>query len=425
MNTPNTAADASPIAILTSGAAEVIQQDEFAARLDKARSSGVPLRVKLGVDPSRPDLHIGHGVVLRKLRQFQDLGHEVVLLIGDFTGRVGDPSGKSTTRPQLTAAEVDANAQTYLDQVHRVLDPARTVVRRNSEWLAPLDLGALIRLFGTFTVARMLEREDFARRMAEERPIHLHEFLYPLMQGYDSVALEADVELGGMDQKFNLLAARHVQREWGQTPEIALLMPLLVGLDGVDKMSKSMGNDVPIDLPPEEMFGRLMSVADPLIVPYLELAAGAPPDAVARVREGLERGLVHPRLAKAQMARAVVDVYWGEAAALRAADAFDARFARRDLSGDLPETVVPAALWQAGPVRVVRLLVETGLCASAAEARRLLADGAVEIDGERPRQADAVWAAKNGAVVRVGRHRFARLRLADASPAGDEGGGRA
>jgi tyrosyl-tRNA synthetase len=404
---------ASDLAILRSGALEILQESELVERLERARRTGIPLKVKLGVDPSRPDLHIGHGVVLRKLRQFQDLGHQVILIIGDFTGRIGDPSGRSATRPQLSEAEVEANARTYLEQVGRVLDPRRTEIRRNSEWLGPLDLGRLIRLMGTFTVARMLEREDFARRFAEERPIHLHEFLYPLMQGYDSVALGADVELGGMDQKFNLVAARHVQREWGQTPEVALLMPLLVGLDGVEKMSKSLGNDVPIDLPPDEMFGRLMSVPDELIVPYLELAAGAPPAEVERVRRGLGSATLHPRLAKAAMARAVVAVYWGDERAAEAAEMFDARFARRDLSGDLPEIQLPAALAATGAVRVVRLLVDTGLAPSAAEARRLMASGAVAIDDERPRTADAEWRPRDGAVVRVGRHRFARLRLGE------------
>jgi tyrosyl-tRNA synthetase len=406
-----TAVSSSPLAVVRSGAAEILLEEELAERLERSQSTGVPLKVKLGVDPSRPDLHIGHGVVLRKLRQFQDLGHRVILIIGDFTGRIGDPSGQSATRPQLEEAEVERNARTYLDQVGRVLDLDRTEIRRNSEWLAPLDLGRLIRLMATFTVARMLEREDFARRFAQERPIHLHEFLYPLMQGYDSVALECDVELGGMDQKFNLVAARHVQREWGQTPEVALLMPLLVGLDGVEKMSKSLGNDVPIDLPPDEMFGRLMSVGDDLIVPYLELAAGADPATVADTARGLAAGSLHPRLAKARMAQAVVAVYWGEEAATRAAETFDARFRRRDLTGDLPEVLVPPALVADGQVKVVRLLVVAGLAASAAEARRLLAQGAVEIDGERPRGADAVWTARDGGVVRVGRYRFARLRL--------------
>lgn len=401
-----------PLAILRSGTAEILQEEELASRLAASQKSGVPLKVKLGVDPSRPDLHIGHGVVLRKLRQFQDLGHQVVLVIGDFTGRVGDPSGRTSARPQLSEEDVDRNAATYLAQVGRVLDPERTEIRRNSEWLGPLDLGRLIRLMSTFTVARMLEREDFAKRFADERPIHLHEFAYPLMQGYDSIALVSDVEIGGMDQKFNLLAARHVQREWGQTPEVAVLMPLLVGLDGVEKMSKSLGNDVSIDLEPEEMFGRLMSVSDELIVPYLELAASAPPDAVERTRRGLSESTLHPRLAKAEMARQVVAVYWGAEAASRAADAFDARFARRDLSGDLPEVTVPAELLREGDeVRVVRLLVDTGLAPSAAEARRLIGAGAVSLDEERPRQADAVWSAKDGTVVRVGRHRFARLRL--------------
>lgn len=396
---------------ISSGATEIIQEDELLARLERSERTGRPLRIKLGVDPSRPDLHLGHAVVLRKLRTFQDLGHQIILLIGDFTGRIGDPSGKSTTRPQLTEEEVERNAQTYLDQAGLVLDLRRAEIRHNSEWLEPLGLGDLIRLMGTFTVARMLEREEFQRRFTSERPIHLHEFLYPLMQGYDSVALEADVELGGTDQKFNLLAARQIQREFGQEPEIALLMPLLVGLDGREKMSKSVGNDIPITLPPDDMYGSLMSVPDDLIVSYMELAAGALPDAVDDLRTGLAQGRIHPRDAKARMAEAVVSMFAGKTRAREAAERFDAVFRRHDLDQELPERQVPADLLEEGGVRVVRLVTALGLVASASEARRLLAAGGIEIDGERPRVADATWKARDGAVLRVGRHRFARLRL--------------
>jgi tyrosyl-tRNA synthetase len=392
------------------GAAEVIHRRELGERLARSQALGQPLCVKLGVDPSRPDLHLGHAVVLRKLRLFQELGHRVVLLIGDFTGRVGDPSGKSATRPQLTAQEVEANARTYLDQVGRVLDLGRTEVRYNSEWLAPLDLAGLLHLMSTFTVARLLEREDFARRMAQERPIHLHEFLYPLMQAYDSVALRADVELGGIDQKFNLMAARQVQREYGQPPEVALLMPLLVGLDGREKMSKSLGNDIPIHLPPDEMYGRLMSVPDSLIVPYLELAAGATPPEVEKVRRGLKDGSLHPMQAKAHMARAITAAFWGDDEARRAEERFDALFRRRDLSTQLPEAHIPADLVEDGQVRVVALLTRLGMAPSAAEARRLLRQGAVRLGEERPLGADARWTVQDGAVLRVGRHRFVRLR---------------
>lgn len=407
----STQAPVDVLRILRSGTVEVIQEDELLARLERSERTGVPLRVKLGVDPSRPDLHLGHAVVLRKLRAFQDLGHRVILLIGDFTGRIGDPTGKSSTRPQLLEDEVERNAQTYLDQAGLVLDLTKAEIRRNSEWLAPLGLGALIRLMGTFTVARMLEREEFQKRFASERPIHLHEFLYPLMQGYDSVALNADVELGGTDQKFNLLAARQIQREFGQEAEIALLMPLLVGLDGTDKMSKSLGNDIPITLSPDEMYGRLMSVPDALTVSYLELAAGAPPEAVEAMKQGLTQGRIHPRDAKAQMAEAVVTVFAGTARAREAAERFDAVFRRHDLDQELPEHEVPTDLIEGGQVRVVRLVTSLGLVSSSSEARRLLQEGGIEIDGERPRDAAAVWTVRDGAVLRVGRHRFARLRV--------------
>lgn len=397
--------------ILCSGAVEVLQEEELLKRLERSERTGVPLRIKLGVDPSRPDLHLGHAVVLRKLRAFQDLGHQVILLIGDFTGRIGDPTGKSQTRPQLTEEEVDRNAQTYLDQAGLVLDLERAEIRRNSEWLAPLGLGDLIRLMGTFTVARMLEREEFQNRFASQQAIHLHEFLYPLMQGYDSVALNADVELGGTDQKFNLLAARQIQREFGQEAEVALLMPLLVGLDGTDKMSKSLGNDIPITLPPDDLYGRLMSVPDERIVSYMELAAGAPPDTVETLREGLANGTVHPRDGKAQMARAVLTVFAGASRAEEAADRFDALFRHHDMEQTFPEREIPPQWLEAGQVRVVRLVTALGMAGSSAETRRLLAEGAIEIDGERPRAADAVWTARDGALLRVGRHRFARLRV--------------
>jgi tyrosyl-tRNA synthetase len=334
-----------------------------------------------------------------------------VLVIGDFTGRIGDPSGKSVTRPQLTEEEVEENAATYLRQVSRILDLERLEVASNSTWLSRLDLGQVITLMGSMTVARMLEREDFRQRFQAERPIHLHEFLYPLLQGYDSVALRADVELGGLDQKFNLLTARHLQQLMGQAPEVAVLMPILPGLDGVQKMSKSLDNHVPMEAPPEEMFGLLMRVPDELILTYHRLAAGREASFIARRERELAEGTIHPRQAKAEMARDVVTLYHGAEAAQRAEAHFDAVYARRELPESMPEfRLAPGRMTEEG-VRYVHLLTDSGLVPSAAEARRLLASGAVEVDGQRVPPEAVFFTPQDGAVIRVGRHRFARLRV--------------
>jgi tyrosyl-tRNA synthetase len=390
---------------LRRGTVDIVSAEELEQKLLRSESTGRPLVVKLGADPSAPDLHLGHSVVLRKLRQFQDFGHLVVFLIGDFTGRVGDPTGRAEARRPLTSEEVLANARTYQEQVFRILDPERTSVRFNSSWLESLRLADLVHLMATTTVARMLEREDFRQRFHEERPIHLHEFLYPLMQGYDSVALAADVEMGGQDQRFNILMARQVMRAFGQEPEVGLFMPLLVGLDGVQKMSKSLGNYVGITEPPGEMFGKLMSLPDNLMPEYFRLLTDIPEEEIEAMGRAMAERRLNPRDAKVRLGKAIVAQYHGRAQAERAAQEFLRVFSAREVPQDLPEVPCPRR-----PVRLPRFLAEIGVVASAQEARRLMEQGAVEVEGVRYRDPGAEVLLQPGSVVRVGRRRFVRLR---------------
>ncbi|HYU56732.1 MAG TPA: tyrosine--tRNA ligase [Actinomycetota bacterium] len=392
---------------LLAGAAAVIPEGELEERL----AAGRPLRVKLGIDPSRPDLHLGHAVVLRKLRRFQDLGHTAVLIIGDFTGRVGDPSGQSETRSFLTAEEIEANARTYLEQAGRVLDMDRAEVRRNSEWLAPLTFADVLGLAAQATVARMLERDDFADRYAAGRPISVVEFLYPLMQGYDSVAVAADVEMGGTDQTFNLLMGRDLQQRHGQPPQVVFTMPLLEGTDGVRKMSKSFDNFVGLTEPPEEMFGKLMRVPDRLIPKYLLLCAGTALAEVERVERGLADGSVHPGQAKRAMAGAVVALYHGEEAATAAEARFDTVHVDHEIPADVPERAIPPEVVREGRVWLPRLLAALGLARSSSEVLRLLEQGGVRLDGEQVVDANREFALTElvGRVLQVGRRRFVRL----------------
>ena len=400
------AAAVSDLEQLCRGAERVVNEAELAERLGAARAAGRPLRVKLGLDPTAPDIHLGHTVVLRKARDFQDLGHEVHIVIGDFTGRIGDPSGKSEARKQLTADQVAANAQTYVRQLHKILDPARTVVRFNSEWLGRLDFAAVLELAGKVTVARLLERDDFAGRFRENRPIHLHEFFYALMQGYDSVALQADVELGGTDQTFNLMMAREIQRDYGQPAEIAVITPLLVGLDGTNKMSKSLGNYVGIDETPAEMFGKLMSVKDERIRDYFVHCTRVPLAEVDRMTGEMASGRLNPRDAKLRLAEAVVALYHGAEAARGAAEGFLKVFSRRELPDDMPERTLPAG-W-AGTV--VDLLMALEMAPSRSEARRLVQQGAVEVDAVRVADPAAAATVAAGSVVRAGKRAFCRVR---------------
>ena len=393
--------------LLRSGVAEVIPAEGLEAKL----SLGRPLRVKLGIDPSRPDLTLGHSVVLRKLRQFQEAGHVAVLIVGDFTGRVGDPSGRSDTRPMLTEEEADENARTYLEQAGLILDVERAEVRRNAEWLAALDAAALIRLASVATVAQMLEREDFRTRYQGGQPISVVEFLYPLLQGYDSVAVEADIELGGTDQTFNLLMGREVQRAYGLAPQTVVTMPLIEGLDGVRKMSKSSDNYVGLTEPAEEMFGKLMSIPDALIAKYELLCTDIGPQDNASVVAGLADGSIHPNDEKRRLARAIVDLYHGAGAGETAEAAFDRVFKQHDVPQDIPEVSLPGDLVREGAVWLPKVLVAAGLASSNGEARRAIEQGGVRLNGEPVSDPDAEIPAGSliGSILQVGRRRFARI----------------
>jgi tyrosyl-tRNA synthetase len=392
---------------LRRGTVEIISEEDLLAKLREGRS----LRVKLGVDPSSPDLHIGHAIVLRKMRQFQDLGHEVILVIGDFTAMIGDPTGKKAARPMLTPEEIERNAATYREQYNLILDPNRTRVVFNSQWLGAMSFADVIRLAARATVARILERDDFTTRLRGGIAIHLHELLYPLCQAYDSVAIQADVELGGTDQKFNNLMGRELQREMGQGPQVVVLTPLLPGLDGVEKMSKSLGNAIGITDSPNDMFGKAMSIPDTLMAAYFECATDLPMNDVTAIRDGLAAGTVHPRDAKRRLARAIVEMWHGAKAAEAAEAAFAQVFVEGDLPGNIPEAPVSADDAPGGRIRLVKLLLVTGLAESTRDARRLISQGGVSIDGTRLHDIDAEVAVHDGLIARVGRRRFARVRI--------------
>ena len=367
------------LTLLRKGAAEVIREDELKAKLEKSSAMGKPLRVYLGVDPTAPDIHLGHTVVLRKLKHFQDMGHTAIFLIGDFSAMIGDPTGQSETRPPLTREQVDANAKTYLAQVYKILDPAKTEVRYNSEWLAKMTSYDTVRLCGHYRLARMLEREDFRSRLAGNLPISVHELLYPLLTAYDAVALESDVEIGATEQKFNLLVHRDIQREYGQPSEVAVTMPILVGLDGERKMSKSLGNYVGITEAPGEMFGKLMSISDELMWSYYELLTDFTSPVIVRLREEVRTGVLHPKKAKMQLAHNIVAGFHGEEAARRAGEEFERVFSGRQAPEEAPRQVLAR-----GPAKKLSmLLVELKLAASRSEAERLMKQGGVEIDGKR------------------------------------------
>ncbi len=397
------------MAVIRRGVAEIISEEELEKKLASARENGRPLKIKLGLDPTAPDIHLGHTVVLQKMRQFQELGHHLIIIIGDFTARIGDPSGKVETRRQLGEEEVLANALTYKEQIFKILDPGKTEMVFNSSWLAPLTFADVIRLAAHYTVARMLEREDFNKRFKSNLPISIHEFFYPLMQGYDSIALGADVELGGTDQRFNLLMGRTLQSSYGQDPQVAITMPILEGLDGVQKMSKSLGNYIGITEAPGEMFGKLMSIPDELILRYLELVTPVSAEDLSALAAGLKDGSIHPRNAKMRLAREVVSQFHTAGAAEKAEAEFIKVFQERELPTDIPEFTVPPEAINGGVVYLPRLLVAAGLVPSTSEARRLIGQGGVRVNEEKIVDPNAAISPAPGTIIRIGRRKFARL----------------
>jgi tyrosyl-tRNA synthetase len=387
------------VAYLTKGAVDVVRVEELKAKLERSARTGKPLKVKVGFDPSAPDLHLGHTVVMRKMKHFQDLGHEVHFVIGDFTGLIGDPSGKSKTRPQLTREEIDRNAQTYKEQVFKILHPERTIVEFNSRWLGALGADGFIRLASRYTVARMLERDDFQKRFLAQQPIAIHELLYPLAQAYDSVALQADFELGGTDQLFNLLVGRDIMREYGLEPQVVLTTPLLEGLDGVEKMSKSLRNYIGVTDPPEEMFGKVMSVSDSMMWKYYELLT----DMSVKDIEALKaRG--EPMQAKIDLARRMVSDFHSKEQAEEAARRFDSVIRRKETPDDIAEKPVAP-----GQYALSALILAAGLASSRQEAKRLIEQGAVTVNGERASGDDNLEVRPGGLVLKVGKRRFARV----------------
>ena len=398
------------ISIIQRGAVDLITIDELRRKLERSATTGQPLRVKLGLDPTAPDIHLGHTVVLQKLRQFQELGHQVILVIGDFTGMIGDPTGKSETRKPLTRDGILSNAQTYAAQIYKVLNPTKTALRFNSEWLGKLSPEGIVALAAKYTVARMLERDDFRRRFSEGRAISVHELLYPLFQAYDSVALQADVELGGTDQKFNLLVGRDIQREYGQEPQVILTTPLLEGVDGVQKMSKSLGNYIGITEAPREIYGKIMSLSDQLMLRYYELLSDINTIMLEEEKRRMAEGAVNPRDLKMALAREMVARFHSTEAADEAAREFQRMFQGGGLPDEIDEPQVRLGGQDQEPMGIVPLLVQAGLAPSNSEARRLIRQGAVRADGERVSDVDARLTASEPHLLQVGRRRFARIR---------------
>jgi tyrosyl-tRNA synthetase len=420
---------AEQLALIKQGCQEIIREEELKERLERSLATGQSLRVKAGFDPTAPDLHLGHTVLIQKLKHFQDLGHQVIFLIGDFTGLIGDPSGKTETRPPLTEEEVKANAETYERQIFKILDREKTVIDFNSRWMKEMAAQDLIRLAARHTVARMLEREDFHQRYVAQTPIAIHEFLYPLIQAYDSVALQADVELGGTDQKFNLLVGREIQREYGQAPQVVITMPLLEGLDGVQKMSKSLNNYVGIDEPPNAVFGKIMSISDELMLRYYELLTDITPEALRFLKNDLAAGRRHPRQVKEELALELVARYHGQAAAAQAAREFAHIFRERGLPEEIEEVTLikngtaPRLGWETGQyispggVQVEsyflpHIMVAAGTAATTSEARRLINQGAVKVDGEKVTDMNKELHSGESHILQVGKRRFKKIIIA-------------
>ncbi|HMO82004.1 MAG TPA: tyrosine--tRNA ligase [Pyrinomonadaceae bacterium] len=392
------------VSFLKKGTVDLIREEDLRGKLERSAKTGKPLRVKLGLDPTAPDIHVGHTVVIRKLKAFQDLGHTVIFLIGDFTGMIGDPSGKNVTRPPLSREEVNANAETYKKQMFKLLDPEKTELRFNGEWMDKFTAADFVKLCAKTTVRQILERDDFAKRMQEEKPISLHELLYPLTQGYDSVALESDVELGGTDQKFNLLMGRNLQREFGQEPQVIITTPLLEGLDGVQKMSKSLNNYIGIEEPPGEMFGKVMSISDELMWRYYELLTDLSPSEISNLRSEISNGR-NPRDVKVDLAKLMIRDFHSQADADAAEDEFTRRFVQKEVPDEIELKHIPA-----GTYRLAELLADVGLAASKGEAKRLIEQGGVKIDGEKAANSAAeVRVSEREVLVQVGKRKFLRI----------------
>jgi tyrosyl-tRNA synthetase len=394
------------IKFLKKGTVDLIREEDLKTKLERSAKTGKPLRVKLGLDPTAPDIHLGHTVVIRKLKAFQDLGHTVVFLIGDFTGTIGDPSGKNVTRPPLSREEININAETYKQQMFKLLDPEKTELRFNGEWMDKFTAADFVKLTAKTTVKQILERDDFTKRMSEEKPISLHELLYPLVQGYDSVALESDVELGGTDQKFNLLMGRNLQREFGQEPQVILTTPLLEGLDGVNKMSKSLNNYIGIDEPANEMFGKVMSISDELMWKYYELLTDLSESEIADLKLKCSDGTENPRNAKVRLAKLIIADFHSPADAEAAEEEFNRLFVNKEVPDEIEEREVGSGVY-----KLIDLLAETGLCASKGEARRLVDQGGVKVDGEKAGAANAdITIDGEDVLLQVGKRRFLKLR---------------
>ena len=393
------------ISFLIKGAVDVIREDDLRAKLERSAKTGVPLRIKLGADPTSPDIHLGHTVVVRKLRAFQDLGHTVIYLIGDFTASIGDPTGRNAARPPLSREQIAVNAETYASQVFKILDPEKTVIEWNSKWLDALGSAGFIKLASHTTVKQILERDDFQNRLAEEKPISLHELLYPLVQGYDSVVLGADVELGGTDQKFNLLMGRNLQREYEQEPQVIMTTPLLEGLDGVQKMSKSLGNYIGIDEPPFEMFGKTMSISDELMWRYYELLTDLSVDEISALRSKCESGAENPRNLKVQLAKSIIKDFHSQQAASEAEEEFNRRFVQKEIPDEIEEKNVAS-----GSYNLAELLANTGLAASKKEAKRLIEQGGVKLNGEKVSNTGAEIELNDEILLQVGKRKFLKVK---------------
>lgn len=397
------------IELLKRGVQEIIPADEFQKKIERSTNENKPLIIKAGFDPTAPDIHLGHTVLLRKMRHFQNMGHTVVFLIGDFTGMIGDPSGKSETRKRLTKEDVLANAETYKKQVFKILDPDKTVIDFNSRWCAPMTFAEVIELSAKYNVARMLERDDFANRYKSGVSITIMEFMYPLIQGYDSVMLKADIELGGTDQKFNLLVGRDLQREYGQEPQAIMTLPLLVGLDGVQKMSKSLNNYIGINEPPKEIFGKVMSISDEIMFLYYELVTDVPMKEVEAMRDGVKNGSVHPRNVKVRLAKEICAQFYDSAAADAAEAEFNRIFVNHDIPEEIEEFRAPDEDISAGKIWIAKLMTISGMAQSNGEARRLIKGGGVSFEGEKITSEDHELNLPAEGVLKVGKRRFLRL----------------